>query len=115
VGINVNQERFVGELEHKATSLKLEARRSVDREQLFREALISMEENYKSVAATGFQSVVPHWLSRSTMINKPISVSQQGHIISGIVKGLSTDGGLILQSDSGERTVFAGDVTIVGS
>jgi BirA family biotin operon repressor/biotin-[acetyl-CoA-carboxylase] ligase len=115
VGINVNQESFAGELEQKATSLKLEAHKAIDRARLFREALVSLEENYRGTSATGFQSVVPKWLSRSTMINKPISVSQQGHIISGIVKGLSMDGGLILQSENGERTVFAGDVTIVGN
>jgi hypothetical protein len=40
-------------------------------------------------------------------------VSQQGNVISGIVKGLSPDGGLILQTNGTEQTVLAGDVTVL--
>jgi biotin-(acetyl-CoA carboxylase) ligase len=48
------------------------------------------------------------------MIDKNISVIENGKIISGTVKGLSRDGGLILRTENTERTLFAGDVTIVG-
>jgi BirA family biotin operon repressor/biotin-[acetyl-CoA-carboxylase] ligase len=115
VGLNVNQEKFEGELVQKATSLKLECGRELDRARLFRDILVSLEGKYKTVIQTGFQSILPQWLSRTSMLNQPISVSQQGNVFSGIVKGLSTDGGLVLQSNGTEKTVFAGDVTIVGS
>jgi BirA family biotin operon repressor/biotin-[acetyl-CoA-carboxylase] ligase len=114
IGINVNQKRFVGELQSKATSLSLETGKEVDRAELFRTILSSLEQHYNSIGANGFNSIIPLWVSRSTMINRPISVSQQGNVMSGIVKGLSTDGGLILQSNGMEKTLFAGDVTIVG-
>ncbi len=114
VGINVNQQKFNGELERKATSLRLETGREMDRAMLFRETLISLEKSYNSLSSKGLQTIVPLWLNRSTMINKPISVSQNGNLMSGVVKGLSTDGGLILQADGMEKTLFAGDVTIVG-
>jgi BirA family biotin operon repressor/biotin-[acetyl-CoA-carboxylase] ligase len=115
VGLNVNQQQFTGELEKKATSLRLEAAKEIDRPRLFREILLSLEGSYKSVSSTGFQSVVPMWLKRSSMINQPISVSQQGNVFSGIVTGLSNDGSLILQSNGTEKKLFAGDVTIVGT
>lgn len=114
IGINVNQQNFGGELAPKATSLRLACGKEIDRVKLFRESLLALESTYPTVCLTGFQSVLPQWLSRSTMINKPISVSQQGNLISGVVKGLSRDGGLILQSEGAEKTLFAGDVTIVG-
>lgn len=114
VGINVNQLRFPGEIESTATSLRLEAGKEVDRIPLFREILLSMETMYKDSSTTGFRSVIPRWLSHSRMINRTISVSQQGSVFSGTVKGLSPEGGLVLQTDGAERTVFAGDVTIVG-
>jgi biotin-(acetyl-CoA carboxylase) ligase len=47
------------------------------------------------------------------MVNRTISVSQQGTVFSGTVKGLSPEGGLVLQTEGTERTVFAGDVTIL--
>jgi len=114
IGINVNQKRFAGELQSKATSLSLETGKVIDRADLFRTILSSLEQHYNAVAAKGFNSIIPLWVSRSTMINRTISVSQQGNVISGIVKGLSTDGGLILQSNGTEKTLFAGDVTVVG-
>jgi BirA family biotin operon repressor/biotin-[acetyl-CoA-carboxylase] ligase len=114
IGINVNQKRFVGELKTKATSLSLETGTEIDRAELFRSVLSALERHYNTIRAQGFNSIIPLWLSRTAMINKPISVSQQGTIITGVVKGLSDDGGLVLQSNGTVRTLFAGDVTIVG-
>jgi BirA family biotin operon repressor/biotin-[acetyl-CoA-carboxylase] ligase len=114
VGINVNQVRFPGEIESTATSLRLETGREFDRVQLFREILRSMEKTYRTSSSSGFRSVIPQWLASCRMVNRTISVSQQGMIFSGTVKGLSPEGGLVLQTDGSERTIFAGDVTIVG-
>jgi len=114
VGINVNQLRFPGEIEATATSLRLEIGKEVDRIPLFREILVSMENIYRNSSSRGFQSIIPQWLAHTHMINRTISVSQQGTVFSGTVKGLSPEGGLVLQTDGAERTVFAGDVTILG-
>lgn len=114
LGINVNQTQFPKELLQKATSLRLESNHEIDRVKLFKEIILSLEANYKPSVDTRFQSVVPFWLDHATMINKPIVVSEQGNVITGIVKGLSKEGGLILQTKETEKTLFAGDVTILG-
>ncbi len=114
LGINVNQTQFPKELLQKATSLRLESHQEIDRVKLFKEIILSLEASYKPSVATRFQSVVPFWLDHATMINKPIVVSEQGNVITGIVKGLSKEGGLILQTNETEKTLFAGDVTILG-
>ncbi|MEK9136852.1 MAG: biotin--[acetyl-CoA-carboxylase] ligase, partial [Bacteroidota bacterium] len=113
IGVNVNQVRFDGELSTKASSLRMEARKEIDRAVLFREILKGLESDYMSFQTSGFQSVVPQWLARSSMVNRTISISQQGNTISGVVKGLSADGGLVLQTNGAEKTVFAGDVTVL--
>jgi len=114
VGINVNQLRFPAELESTATSLRLETGREIERIPLFREILRSMEKTYRRSSSTGFRSVIPQWLASCRMVNRTISISEQGAVFSGTVKGLSPEGGLVLQTDGTERTVFAGDVTILG-
>jgi biotin-(acetyl-CoA carboxylase) ligase len=86
----------------------------VDRLVLFREILRSLENNYKALSSSGFNTVLPLWLARSSMINRQISVSERGSVISGVVRGLSPEGGLILDSPQGAKTLFAGDVTILG-
>ncbi len=114
LGLNVNQTSFPPDLLQKATSLRLESNKEIDRAQLFRDLLTTFESSYKTVVASAFQSVVPSWLQRTAMINKPIAVAQNGNVITGVVKGLSADGGLILQTNGAIQTLFAGDVTILG-
>ncbi len=114
IGVNVNQTQFPGELEKTATSLRLESGRQVDRIPLFKEIVRSLERIYLTSSTTGFQSIIPEWLSHSTMIDRTISVSHQGTLITGIVKGLSPEGGLVLQTNGSEKVLFAGDVSIVG-
>jgi len=114
IGVNVNQQSFAGELQSTATSLRLETGTDLDRTLVFHEILRSLERNYRVLCTRGFDTVLPRWLSHSTMINKQISVSEHGNVISGIVRGVSPEGGLILQSNGSTKTLFAGDVTIVG-
>lgn len=114
IGVNVNQVLFPHDLEGKATSLRLEHGKEVDRIALFREILSSLENHYKTLSSNGFNAVLPLWLARSSMINREISVSERGSVFSGVVRGLSPEGGLILDSPQGAKTLFAGDVTILG-
>ena len=113
LGINVNQTSFSNDLLQKATSLKLETGRQVDRIELFKSILSVFESSYPASLRGGFETTIPTWLTRSTMVNKPIMVSQQGNIINGVVKGLSKEGGIVLQANGSEKTLFAGDVTIL--
>ncbi len=115
IGINVNQTMFPPSLGMKATSVKLESSRSFVREDLFRAILHSLEKTYFQASPSGFQSILPDWISHTSMINKPISVSLQGSVISGVVKGLSPEGGLILQTEESEKTLYAGDVSLIGT
>ncbi len=114
LGVNVNQLQFGNGLLQKATSLRLETGREFDRARLLREILHSLETHYVQAVENEFKSVVPFWMSRTSMINKSIVVSQGGDVIAGIVKGLSNEGGLILQTNGKTQTMFAGDVTILG-
>ena len=113
IGINVNQTLFPGDLDKKATSLKLAAGRDIDRTALFTAVLESLERYYHAGSKSGFQSILPDWIAKTKMIDQKISVMENGALLSGTVKGVSREGGLILRSDAGEHTVFAGDVTIV--
>jgi BirA family biotin operon repressor/biotin-[acetyl-CoA-carboxylase] ligase len=114
IGINVNQTVFPADLAGKATSLRLECKREIDRAALFRDILTALEAMYQQGIKNGFGFVVSRWMERSTMINKPIAVSLHGTVMTGIVKGLSREGGLILQANGADHTLFAGDVTILG-
>jgi BirA family biotin operon repressor/biotin-[acetyl-CoA-carboxylase] ligase len=115
IGVNVNQTTFPEDISPRATSLKVQGGRDIDRIRLLREILRTLEIHYAAIMKKGFHNLLPLWLSRTTMINKEISVTQDGAVISGIVRGLSPEGALILDAGGTEKTLFAGDVTILGS
>lgn len=114
LGINVNQTQFSGDFNTKATSLRLESREQIDRTKLFREIISTLETRYKEYAKTAFRAIIPLWEKRSTMLGKSILVSQSGNVFSGTVRGLSPEGGLVLETNGSTKVLFAGDVTILG-
>jgi BirA family biotin operon repressor/biotin-[acetyl-CoA-carboxylase] ligase len=113
IGINVNQTLFPPELAERATSLRLATGTFFDRDALFRAILLSLETEYDSLSASGFQQVLPRWLSYAPIVGRQVTISQDGSILAGTVRGISKHGGLILETSGEERVVFAGDVTIL--
>jgi BirA family biotin operon repressor/biotin-[acetyl-CoA-carboxylase] ligase len=113
IGLNVNQTTFPPDLKGRATSLRLESGREVERAGLLRAILRSLEAHYFTIMKQGFHAILPLWLSRTRMINKQITVSQDGATLSGVVTGLSPEGALIVRTNGAEKTLYAGDVSIV--
>jgi BirA family biotin operon repressor/biotin-[acetyl-CoA-carboxylase] ligase len=113
IGINVNQTEFAPALAGKATSLRLTLGREIDRPLLFREIMNSMEQYHSTLSPGNFAAVVPLWTTRTQMLNRQISVDQQGSILNGVVRGISPEGGLVLSLGGRDQTLFAGDVTIL--
>ncbi|MEX2117229.1 MAG: biotin--[acetyl-CoA-carboxylase] ligase [Bacteroidota bacterium] len=113
VGINVNQREFDGDLGRRATSLALELGRPVDRTQLFSSIMSSMELAYRDVRNGEFSSLLDEWNERCTMFGHQVTVAQNGGRITGKAIGLNTDGGLILETSTGLRTIYAGDISLI--
>jgi len=113
IGLNVNQTQFPVEIERRATSLRLASGGPIDRPGLFREIMTTLEDRYDRLAIEGYDSIVPQWLRRSPMIGREIEVSQNGTVISGVVRGIGAEGALLLESAGMVRGLVAGDVTIL--
>ena len=113
IGLNVNQQTFAPEIASKATSLALAAGREFDRVRIFQDILSSLERHYRRVRQKGFDEIVPLWMSKSRMVGSRIAVSQNGTVLTGTVKGLTSHGELLLDHDGEERAFLAGDVTIL--
>jgi BirA family biotin operon repressor/biotin-[acetyl-CoA-carboxylase] ligase len=113
VGINVNQREFNGDLGRRATSLALEIGRPVDRIKLFSSIMTSMESAYGDVRSGDFSGLLKDWNARCTMFGHQVTVAQNDGGISGKAVGLNADGGLILETATGRRTIYAGDISLL--
>jgi len=113
IGLNVERGSFPEALGTKATSLAGETGKKMDRTKLLRRLLTEIDGLYADVRSRRFDRILDEWNSRCTMFGKDITVLQHDHQVNGSAVGLSSEGGLILQTAKGKETVFAGDVTIL--
>lgn len=112
VGVNVNQREFGNDLDGRATSLALELGRPVDRVKLFSAIMASMEHAYRDVRNGQFSDLLKEWNAHCTMFGNQVTVAQNNERITGKAVGLHTDGGLILETAAGIRTIYAGDISL---
>jgi BirA family transcriptional regulator, biotin operon repressor / biotin---[acetyl-CoA-carboxylase] ligase len=112
-GINVNQRAFPNEIAPRGTSLAIETGRSFDRVELLQAVLVELDTLYPPVRQSDFDFIVAEWIGRCTMFGKPVTVQEQDHTVSGIARRLNHDAGLVIETGTGLKTVYAGDVSVL--
>lgn len=115
VGININQQRevFPAELRSKATSLRIQARRKIDRVALVQEFLRSFEKRYGEFLSGGFAKLRRAALKRSSLLGREVSVSTTARRKTvGRVIDIDTSGRLVVQSAEGAVALLSGEVSL---
>ncbi len=98
IGININQTRFAGDLEGRATSLAREGARPFDRECLLTAVLERLEAWYRRWVAEGFGPVREAWRRGSATLGRRVAV---GDGIEGVAEDLGEDGALLVRTEAG--------------
>jgi len=113
IGINVNQEKFPGELAAVATSLRAESGKRESRLEIVVRLLREFENDYNRFMREGSASVVKRFEEVSSYARgKRVQVSNGVESFSGVTAGLAPEGLLRVKRDDGEvTTVVAGDVS----
>ncbi len=114
IGLNVNQQTFSNSVKG-ATSVALELGKVCDRKALFHNVLCEFEELYQALRSGKPELILNEWNRRCSMFGQEVTVKTPSAQISGTAKRLNEAGGLVLSTDSGEQTFYAGDVTIISS
>jgi BirA family biotin operon repressor/biotin-[acetyl-CoA-carboxylase] ligase len=116
MGVNLNgaAKDFPKDLRDKATSLRVAARRPIDRV-VFADRLLSrLEEHYDLFLRAGFAAVRPLWEARSCLTGREVTIDEGGQRQTGTVTGIADDGRLLLRTAAGvESRIVAGVVTVV--
>ncbi|MGR5985876.1 biotin--[acetyl-CoA-carboxylase] ligase [Bacillus cytotoxicus] len=103
IGINANQqtEHFVDEIKQIATSLAIESGKPIVRAELMRQIFLQMEKLYKEYLNNGFTVVKLLWESYAVSIGKEITARTMRQTITGVAKGITDDGVLLLEDHQG--------------
>jgi BirA family biotin operon repressor/biotin-[acetyl-CoA-carboxylase] ligase len=112
IGINVNHAKFPGEIEPLATSIRLEGKRGVSRENLLVALLNAVDTSANILSDQGPSAILDMFARASTYAEgRRVRVEQNGAIIEGTTCGLDPCGFLVVREDSGkETTILAGGV-----
>jgi len=112
IGINVNQEKFSGELGTIATSLRMETGRPQSRLELLVRLLREFENDYTRFLQGGPANVLKRFSAISSFAQgKRVRVTNGAESYIGTTAGLGPAGLLQVQRDDGQLiTVIAGDV-----
>jgi len=115
IGINVNQEKFPGELSGIATSLRAETGKTHSRLELLARLLREFENDYNRFLRDGSSSVTERFAQVSSYARgKRVRVTNGHESYVGVTAGLRPEGLLQVQRDDGTLAiVLAGDVSEV--
>lgn len=107
IGVNVNQESFPEDLRGIATSLRLESGRAQDREALLAALLEAIDQHAGLLVREGPEPVLRLFTEASSYARgRRVTVEQDGRVLTGVTAGLDRHGFLILEEDSGARSVI---------
>jgi BirA family transcriptional regulator, biotin operon repressor / biotin---[acetyl-CoA-carboxylase] ligase len=112
IGINVNQEKFPGELNAIATSLHAETGKNQARLELLARLLREFESDYNRFLREGAASVTERFSKASSYaVGKKVRVTNGAESFTGVTAGLAPEGLLQVERADGKIVmVIAGDV-----
>ncbi len=115
IGINCqqNSEDFPAEIHDAATSLKCHLQKDVDRTELARELLRSLDKNLTELERDGNASLHANWLQRCGDIGKRTTLISNGQNFTGRFIDIDPVKGLLLRLDNGPIRIFEPATTTV--
>ncbi|EEM11980.1 Biotin--[acetyl-CoA-carboxylase] synthetase [Bacillus pseudomycoides] len=115
IGINANQgqEHFADEIKEIATSLAIESGKPIVRAELMQQIFLQMEKLYQEYVKNGFSVIKLLWESYAISIGKEITARTMKDTITGVAKGITADGVLMLEDDKGQlHHIHSADIEI---
>lgn len=114
VGINVNisREEFPEELQDIASSLSEMNGAPLPRVKILRAVLEEFDKLYREVTESGFEEILNRWRKYNVTLGRNIRVISAGETFTGKAVDLDADGALVVETEQGRRTVYAGEVSI---
>ncbi len=112
VGLNVNMtQEQAAAIDRPATSMLIESGQTSDPERILKELLPTMEFWIDRWEGGGFAAIRDTWTEKAGPICKPLSVHDGDIRKNGRLAGFGEHGELLLETEAGIETIWAGDVS----
>lgn len=115
IGINANNAEFPEEIKSKATSLFLETGSKINRNELFRHVIKTLDKVLCSFLVSLSLDDVYNFKSLCATLGKNVSVQRNNKTIEGVAVDINLNGELIIKDNYGNNTAInSGEVTVQG-
>ena len=111
-GINLNQIVFQGDFYFPPTSLKLELKDDIDRENMLAEILNNFEELLLDLESKP-NVILNEWRNKCQMIGDKITITENDKVKKGIFYDIDGNGYLLLKRNDSIEKIHFGDVSFV--
>ncbi|HTY91273.1 MAG TPA: biotin--[acetyl-CoA-carboxylase] ligase [Methanocella sp.] len=106
IGVNVNNDVPL----ETATTMKAELGREIDRVKFTQSLLETLEEDYLAFKDKGFTPILWSWRRYSDTLGRPVEVTYQDEVITGLAQDVDEDGSLLVKTGDGSiRKIVSGD------
>jgi BirA family transcriptional regulator, biotin operon repressor / biotin---[acetyl-CoA-carboxylase] ligase len=113
IGVNVNQTEYIEHLQHKATSLRIECGKEIDRILLLQKILEEFEFRYEQLSRFPSDQMLSDWKMKALLFGKKIVVLEHEVGYSATALDIADDGSLLIQMEDGtKRNIRSGDVSL---
>lgn len=113
IGLNVNQTDFPDDLRYKATSLRLESGKEIDRIVLLQKILEELENRYTELSHFPPSQIINDWKMKALIFGKKITVLENEFSFAATAIDVNEDGSLMVQTEDGsKKNIVAGDVSL---
>ncbi|MEZ5538467.1 MAG: biotin--[acetyl-CoA-carboxylase] ligase [Pseudomonadales bacterium] len=116
VGLNIYGDALTAlSIDQPWTTLSAGAKKNISRNQLASSIVVALTENSHAYASKGFEISEKEWNKYDVFYNKKVIVKMgEAEFFSGVSKGISSAGGLIVESDGVRRVMKSGEVSLRG-
>ena len=116
IGINVNiaPNDFPPDIKKIAASLAEINGGEISRVDFFRAVLEELDKLYILISTEGFEKIFAQWRKFNITLGKSVKVisADTGESFNGVAEDIDADGALIVSTENGRQTLYAGDVSI---
>lgn len=114
-GVNLKNAPRVTEANFPPTDLQAQTGMLIAPEELAKLFLRHCHDNYQIWQKAGFSALYDLYKAKVLFLSEPITVTQSGQALSGVMEDITKDGTLLLRGDDGQlHNVTTGDVNLMG-
>ena len=115
IGVNLNTrpEDYPSDIKKIAASVADSKGVDIDRCAFLQSLLCNFEKYYLNFINSGFPEILDKWKDKAAIIGRQIKASLIDETFTGTVKGLNSEGFLIVDTETGERLINSGDINYI--